>query len=56
MLAHYGPSKAAVIEMSHSVARIGATRGLRSNTVMPGLILTDMCCEPSRNCVGAMLH
>ncbi len=42
MLAHYGPSKAAVIEMSHSVARIGATRGLRSNTVMPGLILTDM--------------
>ncbi|SUE11021.1 oxidoreductase [Rhodococcus erythropolis] len=42
MLALYGPSKAAVIEMSHSVARIGATRGLRSNTVMPGLILTDM--------------
>lgn len=42
MLAHYGPSKAAVIEMSHSVARIGATRGLCSNTVMPGLILTDM--------------
>ncbi|MGC0366016.1 meso-butanediol dehydrogenase/(S,S)-butanediol dehydrogenase/diacetyl reductase [Rhodococcus sp. 27YEA15] len=42
MLAHYGPSKAAVIELSHSVARIGAPRGLRSNTVMPGLILTDM--------------
>ncbi|BCN62001.1 SDR family oxidoreductase [Rhodococcus hoagii] len=42
MLAHYGASKAAVIELSHSVARVGASRGIRCNTVMPGLILTDM--------------
>ncbi|MFE3293198.1 SDR family NAD(P)-dependent oxidoreductase [Rhodococcus sp. NPDC059234] len=42
MLAHYGASKAAVIELSHSVARVGAAREIRCNTVMPGLILTDM--------------
>lgn len=42
MLAHYGASKAAVIEFSHSVARGCARKGIRSNTVMPGMILTDM--------------
>lgn len=42
MLAHYGASKAAVIEFSHSVARACARRGIRSNTVMPGIIFTDM--------------
>lgn len=42
MLAHYGASKAAVIELSHAVARGCARKGIRSNTVMPGFILTDM--------------
>ncbi|OZC30069.1 SDR family oxidoreductase [Gordonia polyisoprenivorans] len=42
MLTHYGASKAAVIELGHSVARSGALREIRCNTVLPGLILTDM--------------
>ncbi len=42
MVADYGASKAAVIELTHSLARIGAPSGLRANTVMPGLIYTDM--------------
>ena len=42
MLVDYGSSKAAVIELSHSLARIGAPTGLRVNAVMPGLIWTDM--------------
>jgi len=42
MLAHYGASKAAVIEFSHAVARGCARTGIRSNTVMPGFIYTDM--------------
>jgi NAD(P)-dependent dehydrogenase (short-subunit alcohol dehydrogenase family) len=42
MLVDYGSSKAAVIELSHSLARIGAPTGLRVNTVMPGLIWTNM--------------
>lgn len=42
MVADYGSSKAAVIELTHSVARIGAPTGLRANTVMPGLVYTDM--------------
>lgn len=42
MLAHYGASKAAVIEFSHSVARACARTGIRSNTVMPGIIFTAM--------------
>ncbi|KYH44115.1 SDR family NAD(P)-dependent oxidoreductase [Branchiibius sp. NY16-3462-2] len=42
LLTDYGSSKAAVIELSHSVARIGAPRGIRSNSVMPGVIYTDM--------------
>lgn len=42
MLAHYGASKAAVIELSHAIARGCARTGIRSNTVMPGFIYTDM--------------
>jgi NAD(P)-dependent dehydrogenase (short-subunit alcohol dehydrogenase family) len=42
MLADYGPSKAAVIELTHVVARVGAPTRLRANAVMPGLIWTDM--------------
>lgn len=42
LLADYGPSKAAVIELTHVVARVGAPSGLRANAVMPGLIWTDM--------------
>lgn len=41
-LAHYGASKAAVEAFSHSVARRCARQGIRSNTIMPGLIYTDM--------------
>ncbi len=42
MVADYGSAKAAVIELTHSLARIGAPSGLRANAVMPGLIWTDM--------------
>lgn len=42
MLADYGPSKAAVIELNHVIAQVGAPSGLRANTVLPGLIWTDM--------------
>ncbi|MFD5506011.1 SDR family NAD(P)-dependent oxidoreductase [Streptomyces sp. NPDC127061] len=42
MLADYGPSKAAVIELTHVIAQVGAPSGLRANTVLPGLIWTDM--------------
>ncbi|GAA4482544.1 SDR family NAD(P)-dependent oxidoreductase [Rhodococcus olei] len=42
LLAHYGASKAAVIELSHSVARVGAQQHIRSNTVLPGFIHTDI--------------
>lgn len=42
VLADYGPSKAAVIELTHVVSRVGAPTGLRANAVMPGLIWTDM--------------
>lgn len=42
MVADYGSSKAAVIELTHSIARIGAPSGLRANAVMPGLVYTDM--------------
>ncbi|MEU6697596.1 SDR family NAD(P)-dependent oxidoreductase [Pseudonocardia sp. NPDC046786] len=42
VLADYGPSKAAVIELTHVLSRVGAPTGLRANTVMPGLIWTDM--------------
>ncbi|MFI0469588.1 SDR family NAD(P)-dependent oxidoreductase [Saccharopolyspora sp. 5N102] len=41
-IADYGASKAAVIELVHAVARFGAPSGLRANTVLPGLIWTDM--------------
>ncbi|MDJ0336632.1 SDR family oxidoreductase [Cryobacterium sp. PH31-O1] len=42
VLAHYGASKAAVIELSHSVARAYGRKGIRSNALMPGFIYTDM--------------
>lgn len=42
MLADYGPSKAAVIELTHVLARVGAPTGIRANCVMPGLVWTDM--------------
>ncbi|MYS85815.1 SDR family NAD(P)-dependent oxidoreductase [Embleya scabrispora] len=41
-IADYGASKAAVLELTHTVARVGAPTGLRANAVMPGLIWTDM--------------
>lgn len=42
LLAHYSASKAAVIELSHSVARVGAAQSIRSNTVLPGFVHTDI--------------
>ncbi|GAA1851187.1 SDR family NAD(P)-dependent oxidoreductase [Microbacterium koreense] len=42
LLGHYAAAKAAVIEFSHVVARTGAANEIRCNTVMPGLIHTDM--------------
>jgi len=39
---HYATSKAAVISLTRSLARVGAADGIRVNCVTPGLILTEM--------------
>jgi len=39
---HYAASKAAVIALTKSLARVGATAGVRVNCVAPGLIDTEM--------------
>jgi acetoacetyl-CoA reductase/3-oxoacyl-[acyl-carrier protein] reductase len=39
---HYATSKAAVISLTRSLARVGAPDGIRVNCVTPGLILTEM--------------
>jgi 3-oxoacyl-[acyl-carrier protein] reductase len=40
--AHYAASKAGLISLAQIVARFGAARGVRSNTVAAGLIASDM--------------
>ena len=39
---HYATSKAAVLSLTRSLARVGAADGIRVNCVTPGLILTEM--------------
>ncbi len=39
---HYGVSKAGVIALTHSLARIYSAHGITTNAVAPGLVLTDM--------------
>ncbi|NLK63257.1 MAG: 3-oxoacyl-[acyl-carrier-protein] reductase [Fusobacteria bacterium] len=40
--ANYGASKAAVIALAKTIAREGAKRGVRANSIAPGFIKTDM--------------
>jgi len=40
--AHYAASKAGLISLAQVIARFGAQYGVRSNTVAPGLIASDM--------------
>lgn len=46
--AHYNASKAAVIQMSRSLAWEWATRGIRVNTVSPGYTNTPMARRPEQ--------
>ncbi|MCD6419543.1 MAG: 3-oxoacyl-ACP reductase FabG [Synergistetes bacterium] len=39
---HYAASKAALISLTHSIAKIYSKYGITSNAVSPGLVLTDM--------------
>ncbi len=39
---HYAASKAALISLTHSIAKIYSRQGITSNAVSPGLVLTDM--------------
>ena len=40
--AHYAASKAGLISLSQVIARFGATRGIRSNTIAAGIIASEM--------------
>ena len=42
---HYAVSKAGVISLTRSLARVGAPDGIRANCVAPGLIETEMTSE-----------
>jgi acetoacetyl-CoA reductase/3-oxoacyl-[acyl-carrier protein] reductase len=39
---HYAVTKAGIISLTKSLARVGAASGIRSNCVSPGLIVTEM--------------
>jgi acetoacetyl-CoA reductase/3-oxoacyl-[acyl-carrier protein] reductase len=39
---HYAVTKAGIIALTKSLARVGAASGIRSNCVSPGLIVTEM--------------
>ena len=40
--AHYAASKAGLISLSQVIARFGANRGIRSNTIAAGIIASEM--------------
>lgn len=49
---HYSASKAGVISMTRSLARVGASSGVRVNCVTPGLIETEMSAKEINSEVG----
>jgi 3-oxoacyl-[acyl-carrier protein] reductase len=49
---HYATSKAGVISLTRSLARVGAPDNIRVNCVTPGLILTEMSENEIRSEVG----
>ena len=48
----YSASKAAVIQFTRSVALEYAARGIRANTILPGLMNTPMIVEPLKDVYG----
>jgi len=49
---HYATSKAAVISLTRSLARVGAPDRVRVNCVTPGLIVTEMSEKEIHSGVG----
>jgi len=49
---HYAASKAGVISLTRSLARVGAASGIRANCVTPGLIETEMSAKEINSEVG----
>jgi 3-oxoacyl-[acyl-carrier protein] reductase len=49
---HYAASKAGVISLTKSLARVGAPNGIRANCVTPGLIETEMSVKEINSEVG----
>lgn len=49
---HYAASKAGVISLTKSLARVGAANGIRANCVTPGLIETEMSVKEITSEVG----
>ncbi len=51
--AHYAASKAGLISLSQVIARFGASKGIRSNTIAAGIISSDMGSEGLKSSVVA---